>query len=88
MASTFKYATKEQCEEFLKNNWGFRGIEGTGVTFNDKDRSLEQLRAECESQKATKEYANSQLDALVQFMENSQYFIGNDLYQFYKELKQ
>ncbi len=42
--------SKQECLNFLKNNYGLRGINGTGLTRDEKNRTLENMRIECASQ--------------------------------------
>lgn len=41
----------DKCHNFLKNNYGFRGINKAGLCINIQDRNnIDLLRKECEAQ--------------------------------------
>jgi len=37
----------EKCLSFLSENYGLRGLNGTGLTKNPENRTLENMRKEC-----------------------------------------
>lgn len=44
-------STYEQCIKFLSENFGLRGFNKSGITLKTENRTLENLRKECEIQK-------------------------------------
>lgn len=42
--------SEDECMNFLRENFGFRGVNGTGITKEKNMRSLENMRKECEIQ--------------------------------------
>ena len=41
---------ESQCLTFLANNYGFRGVNGQGITRDPANRTLDNMRLECISQ--------------------------------------
>jgi hypothetical protein len=39
--------SEDECETFLKNNWGFFGVNKKGITKEPEERNIENLRLEC-----------------------------------------
>jgi hypothetical protein len=46
MMNDIKKWNKQKCINFLSENWGFRGYNGSGITKNKNDRNIEKLRIE------------------------------------------
>lgn len=46
----FSKFTEKQCIEFLSQNYGLRGFNNSGITKEPINRTIENLRRECEIQ--------------------------------------
>lgn len=46
----FDNFTKEECVSFLSERYGMRGYKGSGLTKTVENRTIENLRKECEIQ--------------------------------------
>jgi len=82
--------TKEQCVDFLSNNWGFRGVDRTGITLKPENRAIENLRAEVLSQieynKEHKLYQGGEMHFGYMIVKDGKYLTMKDgKYQFGEE---
>ena len=48
----FTFFTEKECIDFLSKNYGFRGVNGTGLTKEVENRTLDNMRSECAIQYA------------------------------------
>lgn len=56
---SFKNATKQECLNFLTQNYGLRGYKGNSLTRNPAYRDIDNLRRECQAQSETVENKRS-----------------------------
>jgi len=65
MKPDFKNFTEHQCIEFLKENFGLRGYNAKGITKEVKNRTLDNMRLECEIQYTILEHTGLSKEILL-----------------------